>query len=65
MRSAQPFSQRSWAVLMTAEKAAEIYLKAAALGPVERRLDSEQLTALARRFGVEPDPEILAGGKPR
>jgi rhamnulose-1-phosphate aldolase len=54
----------AFGLIETAEKAAEIYLKAAALGPVERRLDSEQLTALARRFGVEPDPEILAGGEP-
>jgi rhamnulose-1-phosphate aldolase len=51
----------AFGLIETAEKAAEIYLKAAALGPVERRLSNEQLTALARRFGVEPDAEILAG----
>ena len=56
---------KAFGLIETAEKAAEIYLKAAALGPVERRLDNEQLTALARRFGVEPDPEILAGGESR
>jgi rhamnulose-1-phosphate aldolase len=50
----------AFGLIETAEKAAEIYLKAAALGPVKRRLSNEQLTALARRFGVEPDPEILA-----
>ena len=55
----------AFGLIETAEKAAEIYLKVAALGPVERRLDNEQLNALARRFGVEPDPEILAGGEPR
>ena len=51
----------AFGLIETAEKAAEIYLKAAAVGPVERRLSTEQLTALANRFGVEPDPEILAG----
>ena len=51
------FGANNFGLIETAEKAAEIYLKAAALGPVERRLDSEQLTALARRFGVELDPE--------
>jgi rhamnulose-1-phosphate aldolase len=51
----------AFGLIETAEKAAEIYLKVAAVGPVERRLSDEQLSALARRFGVEPDPEILAG----
>jgi rhamnulose-1-phosphate aldolase len=55
----------AFGLIETAEKAAEIYLKAAALGPVKRRLDDEQLGALARRFGVEPDPEILAGAGPK
>ena len=44
---------------LTAEKAAEIYLKAAALGQIPRRLATDQLTALAEKFGVRPDPEIL------
>jgi rhamnulose-1-phosphate aldolase len=52
----------AFGLIETAEKAAEIYLKVAAVGPVERRLTNEQLTALAHRFGVEADPEILAGG---
>jgi len=46
----------------TAEKAAEIYLIAAALGPISCRLSTTQLTALAEKFGVEPDPEILGQG---
>jgi rhamnulose-1-phosphate aldolase len=58
--AAGPNLDAAFGLIETAEKAAEIYLKAAALGPVERRLSNEQLTALARRFGVEPDPEILA-----
>ena len=63
--AASPDLDAAFGLIETAEKAAEIYLKVAALGPVERRLKSEQLTALARRFGVEPDPEILAGGDPK
>jgi rhamnulose-1-phosphate aldolase len=59
--AAGPDLDKAFGLIETAEKAAEIYLKAAALGPVRRRLDNEQLTALARRFGVEPDAEILAG----
>jgi rhamnulose-1-phosphate aldolase len=54
----------AFGLIETAEKAAEIYLKAAALGSVERRLGNDQLNALARRFGVEPDPEILTRGSP-
>jgi len=58
--AAGPDLDTAFGLIETAEKAAEIYLKVAAMGPVERRLTNEQLTALARRFGVEPDPEILA-----
>jgi rhamnulose-1-phosphate aldolase len=58
--AAGPDLNTAFGLIETAEKAADIYLKVAALGPVERRLSYEQLTALARRFGVEPDPEILA-----
>jgi rhamnulose-1-phosphate aldolase len=58
--AAAPNLDLAFGLIETAEKAAEIYLKAAAVGPVERRLSTEQLTALADRFGVEPDPEILA-----
>jgi rhamnulose-1-phosphate aldolase len=58
--AAGPNLDAAFGLIETAEKAAEIYLKAAALGPVEHRLSNQQLTALARRFGVEPDPEILA-----
>ncbi len=54
----------AFGLIETAEKAAEIYLKAAALGPVEHRLSNEQLSALARHFGVQPDPEILASSEP-
>jgi rhamnulose-1-phosphate aldolase len=60
--AAGPDLDAAFGLIETAEKAAEIYLMAAALGPVQRRLDDQQLVALARRFGVEPDPEILAGG---
>jgi rhamnulose-1-phosphate aldolase len=63
--AAGPDLDKAFGLIETAEKAAEIYLKAAALGPVERRLDDEQLTALARRFGVEPDPEILGVAESR
>ena len=55
----------AFGLIDTANKAAEIYLKAASVGPVERRLSDEQLTALARHFGVEPDRDILAGGDPK
>jgi rhamnulose-1-phosphate aldolase len=54
--------ETAFGLVETAEKAAEIYLKAAALGPVSQRLGTDQLTALAQKFGVEPDPEILRGG---
>lgn len=56
-----PDFKTAFGLVETAEKAAEIYLKAAALGPVSRRLTTTQLKALAERFGVEPDPEILEG----
>jgi rhamnulose-1-phosphate aldolase len=58
-----PDLDAAFGLIDTAEKAAEIYLKVAALGPVERRLNREQITALARRFGVKPDPQILADEK--
>ncbi len=51
--------ETAFGLIETAERAAEIYLKVAALGPVSQRLSTAQLTALARRFEVEPDPEIL------
>ncbi|MFC1661506.1 rhamnulose-1-phosphate aldolase [Gemmatimonadota bacterium] len=54
--------ETAFGLIETAEKAAEIYLKAAALGPVSQRLTTAQLTSLAQKFGVEPDPEILGGG---
>jgi rhamnulose-1-phosphate aldolase len=63
--AAGPDLDAAFGLIETAEKAAEIYLKAAALGPVERRLSTEQLTALAGRFGVEPDREFLARGDPK
>lgn len=49
----------AFGLIDTAEKAARIYLTAASLGPVTRRLSTPQLTALAKKFGVQPDPEIL------
>lgn len=57
--AAGPDLDHVFGLIETAEKAAEIYLKAAALGPVTKRLSTEQLSALAAAFGVEPDPEIL------
>ncbi len=43
----------------TAEKAAQIYMLAAPLGGAPHRLSMEQLTDLAAKFDVIPDPEIL------
>jgi rhamnulose-1-phosphate aldolase len=54
-----PDFKTAFGLIETAEKAAEIYLKAAALGPVSRELSTAQLGALAEKFGVEPDPGIL------
>jgi rhamnulose-1-phosphate aldolase len=55
--------ETAFGLIETAEKAAEIYLKVAPLGPVSQKLSTDQLTALAQKFGVEPDPEILRGGE--
>ena len=52
----------AFGLIETAERAAEIYLKVAALGPISQKLSTGQLTALAQKFGVKPDPEILGGG---
>jgi rhamnulose-1-phosphate aldolase len=49
----------AFGLIDTAEKAAAIYLEARSLGPLPKKLSVEQLTALARHFRVEPDPEIL------
>lgn len=54
----------AFGLIDTAEKAAEIYLKASSLGRLPKKLTAEQLAALARHFGVEPDPEILNGAEP-
>jgi rhamnulose-1-phosphate aldolase len=62
--AAGPDLDKAFGLIETAEKAAEIYLKVAAQGPVERRLGNPQLIALARRFGVDPDPEILERSDP-
>ena len=43
----------------TMEKAAEIYLKAASTGAVRNRLKTRQLAAIAERFGVTPDADII------
>jgi rhamnulose-1-phosphate aldolase len=56
-----PDFKTAFGLVETAEKAAEIYLKAAALGPVSRKLSTTQLKALADKFGVEADGEILGG----
>ena len=57
--AAGPDLDHVFGLIETAEKAAEIYLKVAALGPIARRLTTEQLAVLAETFGVHPDPEIL------
>jgi rhamnulose-1-phosphate aldolase len=51
--------ETAFGLIETAERAAEIYLKVAALGPVSQKLSTAQLTALAEKFGVQPDLEIL------
>lgn len=43
----------------TMEKAAEIYIKAASAGGVRNRLKIRQLSAIADRFGVTPDADIM------
>jgi len=55
--------ETAFGLIETAEKAAGIYLKVAALGPVSQKLSSAQFTALAQKFGVEPDPEFLRGAE--
>jgi rhamnulose-1-phosphate aldolase len=57
-----PDFKTAFGLVETAERAAEIYLKVAALGPVSRKLSTTQLTALAEKFGVDPDRGILGGG---
>jgi len=55
-----PDLETAFGLIDTAEKAAGIYFKAAVLGPVTHRLSTAQLKAVADRFGVHPDAEILA-----
>lgn len=43
----------------TMEKAAEIYVKTASVGPVLNRLKAWQLAMIAERFSVTPDTEIM------
>ena len=57
--AAGPDLDTAFGLIETAEKAAEIYLKASAAGPLARCLTTEQLSSLAETFGVVPDPEIL------
>jgi rhamnulose-1-phosphate aldolase len=57
-----PDFETAFGLIETADKASAIYLQVAALGPVTSRLTTGQLHALAERFGVEPDPEILGAG---
>lgn len=56
-----PDFKTAFGLVETAERAAEIYLKVAVLGPAPNKLTTAQLTALAEKFGVEPDLEILGG----
>lgn len=54
-----PDFETAFGLIETAEKAAEIYLKVAALGLVPEKLSTEQLRGLAEKWNVVPDPEIL------
>jgi rhamnulose-1-phosphate aldolase len=47
-------------LIETVEKACEIYLKAMAAGGPSTCLGESELRKVAQRFGVTPDPEILA-----
>jgi rhamnulose-1-phosphate aldolase len=53
--AAGPDLDTAFGLIDTAEKAAEIYLKAASLGPVRHRLSTDQLKALAKRFNLKTD----------
>jgi rhamnulose-1-phosphate aldolase len=57
--AAGPDLDTALGLIDTAEKAADIRVKAASIGPIRHRLDTGQLTRLAERFGVRPDPGIL------
>ena len=57
--AAGPDLDAAFGLIHTAEKAAGIYMKAAALGPVKNRISVQQLRAMARAFNLEFDPEIL------
>ncbi len=59
-----PDLDTAFGLIDTAEKAAQIYMLAAPLGDVPHRLTTEQLTALASKFSVLPDPEILGRPEP-
>ena len=43
----------------TAEKAADIYIKASSIGPIRNRLELDQLSTIAERFGAIPDKDIM------
>jgi rhamnulose-1-phosphate aldolase len=49
----------AFGLIDTAEKSAEIYLKAAALGPIKNKFTLDQLNAIARNFGQVPAPDIF------
>jgi rhamnulose-1-phosphate aldolase len=53
--AAGPDLDTAFGLIDTAEKAAEIYLKAASLGPARHRLSTDQLKALAKRFNLKTD----------
>ena len=53
--AAGPDLDTAFGLIDTAEKAAQIYLKAASLGPVTNRLSIDQLRALAKRFNLKTD----------
>jgi rhamnulose-1-phosphate aldolase len=57
--AAGPDLDFAFGLIETAEKAAEIHVKASSLGGAAHRLSTEQLRALAEGFGVTPDAEIL------
>jgi len=53
--AAGPELDTAFGLIDTAEKAAEIYLKAASLGPLKNKLSTAQLKALAKNFNLKID----------
>lgn len=56
--AAGPDLDAAFGLIDTAEKAAEIYIKAASLGPIKNKLSTAQLKALARKFNLKIEGKI-------